>query len=100
MDHAMKLARRHALRRIEDPPPLDGLMRYVMLGSTFGSLLACLFLVRFILESPTVEVFLPMKRITQEELADALASAKSDIITIAADGTVLLGGNVIEILRT
>ncbi|QIF05563.1 hypothetical protein [Roseimicrobium sp. ORNL1] len=91
----MKLARRHALRRIEDPPPLDGLMRYVMLGSTFGSLLACLFLVRFILESPTVEVFLPMKRITQEELADALASAKSDIITIAADGTVLLGGNVI-----
>jgi biopolymer transport protein ExbD len=91
---AARRPRRHVRLRIEEPPPLDGLMRYVMLGSTFGSLLACLFFVRFILESPKVEVYLPLKRVTQEELAGALASAKGNTVTVAADGTVLLGGKV------
>jgi biopolymer transport protein ExbD len=70
-------------------------MRYVMLGSTLGSLLACIFFVRFIMESPKLELLLPLKRVTQEDLAGALASAEADTVTVAADGTILLGREVI-----
>jgi biopolymer transport protein ExbD len=71
-------------------------MRYVMLGSTFGSLLACIFLVRYLLEMPQrVEVLLPMKRIAPGEFAEVLASGQDHTITVDADGTVLLGEKVI-----